>query len=95
MEALKLKITVAPNVIYQEVQLGESLLLDVKSLTYFAFDPVGTHFWNAIQQSGDADRALQLAAAAAGRKAADLQANFRALLSGLERAGLIKLENVA
>jgi hypothetical protein len=90
--ALKMKITIAPNVIFQEVQLGESLLLDVKTLKYFAFDPMGTRFWKAIEECGEADRALQAAATAVGRSAADLQPNFYAILSGLERSGLITLE---
>ena len=94
MEALKLKISIAPDVIFQEVQLGESLLLDVKTLTYFAFDPLGTRFWKAIEESSDADRALQFAAAAAEQSAADLQPNFRAILAGLERSGLITLEKL-
>ncbi len=94
MEALKLKIIINPNVIFQEVQLGESLLLDVKTLKYFAFDPLGTRFWKAMQESSDADEALRVVAVGEELAPTELQAKFRSALSGLERSGLITLEKL-
>ena len=92
MDTMNLKIAVSPDVIFQEVQLGESLLLDVKTLAYYALDPLGTRFWNALQVSRDADEALSLIATTSERPLSDLQLKFRAILSGLERSGLVTLE---
>jgi len=93
MDVMNLKIVISPDVIFQEVQLGESLLLNVKTLVYYAFDPLGTRFWNALQVSADADEALGLVATASDWPLSELQSKFRAILSGLERSGLITLEN--
>ncbi|MGH6631066.1 MAG: PqqD family protein [Burkholderiales bacterium] len=88
---MNLTIAITPGVIFQEVQLGESLLLDVKTLAYYSFDPLGTRFWNALQRSPDADEALGLVAPTSELHLPELQKRFRAILSGLERSGLITL----
>jgi hypothetical protein len=93
MDLMNLKIVISPDVIFQEVQLGESLLLNVKTLVYYAFDPLGTRFWNALRVSSDADEALRLVATTSDWPLSELQSKFRAILSGLERSGLITLEN--
>jgi hypothetical protein len=85
------KISISPDVIFQPVLLGESLLLNVKTLTYFAFDPLGTEFWAAIQSSSDADQAIQQVVKASDRPASELQPKLHAILTGLQRSGLISI----
>jgi len=91
MTALNQRYHISPNIIFQEVQLGESILLDVSSVTYFAFDPLGTRFWRAMQECDDADSVLNQIAAEDGVPVAELEPKFRGILAGLERGGLIQV----
>jgi hypothetical protein len=92
MKALNLRFTISPHVIFQEVQLGESLLLDTRTLAYFAFDALGTRIWQAMQENSDADEVVQRVALETGRPMDVLLPKFREILSGLKRSGLIALE---
>jgi hypothetical protein len=92
MNALNLRFTISPQVIFQEVQLGESLLLDTSTLAYFAFDPLGTRIWQAMQQTTDADQVVQRVALESSQPMDILLRQFQGILSGLERSGLIVLE---
>ena len=44
-------VTVSPEVMLQEIS-GESVLLDLKSESYFGLDEVGTRIWRLIEQDG-------------------------------------------
>lgn len=92
MTALNLRFTISPNVIFQEVQLGESMLLDVTTVTYFAFDPLGTRIWLAMQQTDNADQVLRSVAPESGMAKEDLERKLRGILAGLERSGLITMQ---
>ena len=95
METLNLRFSISPQVIFQEVQLGESLLLDTSTLAYFAFDLLGTRIWQAMQETTDADQVLRRVAAENDLAMEDLVRQFRWILSGLERSGLITLTELA
>ncbi len=43
------EFTVAPDVIYQELD-GEMVLLDIKSGEYFGIDEIGSRIWALIEQ---------------------------------------------
>ena len=89
---LNQKIRISPDVIFQPVLLGEALLLNVKTLTYFAFDELGSRFWLAIRETGDTDRAMDQVAAQSGRPRAEIQPRLTAILGALEKSGLVELE---
>jgi hypothetical protein len=95
METLNLAFVISPGVIFQEVQLGESLLLDTGSLKYFAFDRLGTRIWLAMQETADADEVLQRVAPESGLTMEQLVRQFRGILSGMEKSGLITLTELA
>ena len=92
VEALNLKISISPDVIFQPVLLGESLLLNVKTLTYFAFDELGTEFWKALQKTPDADQAMRRVATVSRKPLEEIRPRLQAVLSGLERSGLLTTE---
>jgi len=90
--ALNLSISISPDVISQEIQLGETLLLDVKTLAYFGLDELGTRFWAAMQQSADADDVMEIVASQTGQSTEHLAARFKAILKGMHQSRLIELK---
>lgn len=95
MDTLNLGFAISPQVIFQEVQLGESLLLDTGTVKYFAFDRLGTRIWLAMQETADADEVLRRVAPESGMPMEQLVRQFRGILSGLEKSGLITLSKLA
>jgi hypothetical protein len=95
METLNLGFAISPRVIFQEVQLGESLLLDTDTVKYFAFDRLGTRIWLAMQETADADEVLQRVAPESGLSMDQLVRQFRGILAGLEKSGLITLTELS
>lgn len=92
MASYPFKIRVAPDVISQEVQLGETLLLDVKTLVYYGLDELGTKLWCEIQRNADGDAAFSALLDATALPAGQLATKFTAILGALEKSGLIELE---
>ena len=91
MDEPNVKIRISPDVIFQPVLLGESLLLNVKTLTYFAFDALGTALWEAIQETENVAEAMQKAALVSGKPLNEIQPRMQSILAGLERSGLISM----
>lgn len=46
------KITISEEALSQEVN-GETVILDLKSESYFGLDEVGTRVWQLLQEHGD------------------------------------------
>ncbi len=44
------KIEVSPEVIFQEIS-GETVILDLKSESYFGLDTTGTRIWELLQEN--------------------------------------------
>jgi len=84
-------IEIGPNVISQEVQLGETLLLDTKTLTYFALTSLGTRIWREMQKSAEVDEVYRHVASNSNISAENLDSAFTAILGGLQRSKLISL----
>jgi hypothetical protein len=91
MNGLDRRFTISPNVIFQEVQLGESILLDTSTVTYFAFDPLGTRIWQAMQETDDLGAVLGRVAPDSGLSLAELERVLDSIVAGLERGGLIRI----
>lgn len=51
-DVTKLKLRISPDVHSQEVG-GETVLLDLKTESYFGLDEVGTRIWQLLQENGD------------------------------------------
>ena len=94
MKSLNLRYRISPDVIFQEVHLGESLLLNVKTLAYFSFDELGTRIWGAMQETDDADLLLRHLEPECGLPLESLTMKVTAILHGLEGSGLIAFEPV-
>lgn len=50
-------IQVPGDVLFRELA-GESVLLDLRSESYFGLDPVGTRMWRALRETGSLEAAL-------------------------------------
>jgi hypothetical protein len=87
-----LEIFISPDVIDQEVFLGETILMNVKTLNYFALDSLGSAFWKAMQTTSDADEVLQQVVLEGDVPAAQLEVKLRNILNGLSQSRLIELK---
>ena len=52
MISLQQKVTISKKVLSQEVD-GETVLLDLKSESYFGLDEVGTRIWQLLNEGSD------------------------------------------
>ena len=86
------RIRISPDVISQEVLLGETVLLDVKTLVYFGLDALGSAVWREIQERPDADEAFSRLLASTGLGEEELVQKFSSILRGLENSRIIQLE---
>lgn len=86
------KIRISPDVIAQEVLLGETVLLDVKRLVYFGLDELGTKLWRMLEQCPDADEAFSGLLASAGIPEEVLEKKFSGIINGLENSHIISRE---
>lgn len=87
------RIRVSPDVIFQEVLLGESILMDTRTLAYFAFDELGTRIWRVIERGADADEAYNTLLASYGDSEADFEMKFNNIINGLAKSRIITLES--
>lgn len=94
MNGLHQRFTISPNVIFQEVQLGESILLDTSTVTYFSFDPLGTRIWQAMQETDDLGVVLERVAPESGLALAEMERVLESIVTGLQRSGLIRVAPV-
>ena len=86
------KIRISPDVISQEVLLGETLLMDVKTLTYFGLDALGSNIWHELQQCDDADEVFRRLRSTAALDDDVLERKFSGIIKGLEVSGIITLQ---
>lgn len=86
------KIEILPGVIAEEVLLGETLLMNVQTLAYFGLDPLGTRFWQAMQELSDPHDIVRRVAADTGRPESELKPRLESILSVMQRSGLIDVK---
>ena len=94
MASYPFRIRISPDVIAQEVLLGETLLLDVKRLVYFGLDETGSEVWRVIGKYADGDEAYARLRDSSGLDEASLEHRFTQIIKGLERSRIISLEPV-
>lgn len=90
--AFSYRIRISPDVIWQEVLLGETVLMNVKTLVYFGLDELGSAIWKAIRLHPDADEAFSRLALSVHTPEQDLARKFTMIIKGLEGSGLVQLE---
>jgi hypothetical protein len=59
MSLASYRIHLSPSAVFQELT-GEAVLLDLSREMYFGLDAVGSALWQALQQSDDLGRALDV-----------------------------------
>jgi len=92
VQRFNLKFTISPDVIDQEVQLGETLLMDVKTLKYFGLTSLGSIMWREMQKGPDLDEVFLRVAPQCDLPDDELAAVMRGILQGMEQTGLVRVE---
>ena len=87
--AINRSFEISPDVIATEAQLDETLLMNTRTLAYFGLDPLGSKLWLAMQMTDQADEVVKRVAAETGKTPQQLEPVLLAILSGMERSGLI------
>ena len=86
-------IAISPDVISQEVLLGETVLMDVKTLAYFGLDSLGSAIWLEMQSCSDVDDLFDKISQSSDFATEHLRAKFSQILQGLAASRLIVLTN--
>ncbi len=87
------RFEILPDVISTEAQLEETLLMNTRTLAYFGLDPLGSKFWRAMQQTNQADEVIRQVAGETGKSAWELEPVLQAIMTGMERSGLLGIED--
>jgi hypothetical protein len=90
--ALKQKFEISPNVISTEAPLEETLLMNTRTLAYFGLDALGSRFWQAMEAQADADEVVMIVAGQTGKLPHELEPLLQAILTGMERSGLVRVQ---
>ena len=86
-------IKISPDVLTQEVS-GETVLLELKSETYFGLDEVGTRIWQLLKKKGDVQFVLEHLLNEYDVDKETLQKDLNDLLRELESSGLIEMHSL-
>ena len=87
-------IRISPDVIAQEVLLGETLLLDTGSLAYFGLDEFGSRIWREIESCKDAGEVFRRICESSELEPEVLARKMEGVLRGLEMSRIITLEPI-
>lgn len=82
------KVSVPPDVLMQEID-GESVLLDLRTETYFGLDEVGTLLFRVLRERGTLDAAVEAGLAAFEVEREDLSRDLIELVEALAAQGLV------
>ena len=86
------KITISEEALYQEVN-GETVILDLKSESYFGLDEVGTRIWQLLSEYGNIQRTYDTMLEEYDVQPDQLKTDIDALVGNLKEAGLVTLSN--
>ena len=90
-DILNATIEISPEVLCQEVS-GETVLLDLKSESYFGLDATGTRIWQLIQDDGNLSAAFNTMLGEFSVEEDQLLKDFSELIQQLSDAKLITFE---
>ena len=85
------KITISEEALSQEVN-GETVILDLKSESYFGLDEVGTRIWQLLQEHGDVQKTFDVMLDEFDVEEEQLEKDMSALLDDMLEKGLLHLE---
>lgn len=85
------KVTISKEALSQEVN-GETVILDLKSESYFGLDEVGTRIWQLLQEHGDLQQTFDAMLDEFDVDEEQLHQDLNELVGKLEEAGLISLQ---
>ncbi|MFW2440851.1 MAG: PqqD family protein [Arenicellales bacterium] len=86
------RITISKEALSQEVN-GETVILDLKSESYFGLDEVGTRIWQLLQEQDDLQSVFHTMLNEYDVDAEHLEQDLSDLLNKLQEAGLISMES--
>ena len=84
------KITISEEALSQEVN-GETVILDLKSESYFGLDAVGTRIWQLLQDHGDVQKTFEIMLEEYDVDAEQLEMDINGLVEKLVASGLVKI----
>ena len=90
MISLQQKVTISKEVLSQEVD-EESVLLDMKSESYFGLDEVGTRIWQLLKNGSDLQNVFEILLAEYEVGEDELKKDLQEHIAQLVDAGLISL----
>ncbi len=90
MISLQQKVTLSKEVLSQEVD-EESVLLDMKSESYFGLDEVGTRIWQLLKNGSDLQNVFKILLAEYEVGEDELKKDLQEHIAQLVDAGLISL----
>ena len=85
------KITISEEALSQEVN-GETVILDLKSESYFGLDEVGTRIWQLLQEHGDVRKTFDVMLDEFDVEEDQLENDMSALLDEMLEKGLLHIE---
>jgi len=86
------KITISEEALSQEVN-GETVILDLKSESYFGLDEVGTRVWQLLQEHGDLQKVFDAMLEEFDVDANTLASDMKNLINDLIEKGLISSDH--
>ena len=86
------KITISEEALSQEVN-GETVILDLKSESYFGLDEVGTRVWQLLQEHGDLQKVFDAMLEEFDVDANTLASDMKNLIDDLVDKGLISSDS--
>jgi hypothetical protein len=85
------KVTVSPDVLFQEVEDGEAILLNLQNESYFGLDRVATRMWQLLQRDGEMERVIARMLSEYDVDETRLRSDLARLIARLEEAGLVSV----
>jgi len=86
------KIEISSEVLTQEVD-GETVILDLKSESYFGLDEIGTRIWQLLQEQEDIETITETMLNEYDVEEEKLEKDIQNLLTQLNKAGIVALNN--
>lgn len=86
------KITISEEALSQEVN-GETVILDLKSESYFGLDEVGTRVWQLLQEHEDVQKVFDAMLEEFDVDANTLASDIKNLINDLIEKGLISSDH--
>ena len=85
------KLCISTEALSQEVN-GETVILDLKSESYFGLDEVGTRIWQLLQEHGDVQKTFDVMLDEFDVEEDQLKNDMGALLDEMLEKGLLHIE---